>query len=281
MNNSELNLSLSFLKRYLRKNSITENKIDIIRQHLDKIGEYLPISKRNFRPSQLVRLTINKRIPGNRNDRINSIDFLKSPPESSISRYGRCNLINNSILYGAFTWFTASNELKPQKGDLVTISNWVPKPKSVLSICPIFFKTTSNGFTHNELSFEFKIQYENFINEHYPKAKHAQLNLFMEFLAECFAKEVDEHNHYDYFLSSYLAKIIFDTPNSQIDTIIYPSVQEKLGYSNMAIKPAKFDEAFVLTNVQEVLMSEPGRMNKGTGWAKDFDLEKGLILWYR
>ena len=281
MNFSELNLSLSFLRRYLRKNSITESKIDILRQHLDKIKEYLPISKRNFRPSQLVRLTINKRIPGNHNDRINSIDYLKYPPERSVSKYGRCNLINNSILYGTFTWLTASNELKPQKGDLVTISTWKPKPNTVLSICPIFFKTTSNGVTHNELSFEFKIQYENFINKNYPKEKHVQLNLLMEFLAECFAKEIDENNHFDYFLSSYLSKVIFDTSDSQIDTIVYPSVQERLGYSNMAINPNKFDEVFQLIRVEEVLMNEPGRMNKGTGWAKEFDSEKGLILWYR
>src|ERR1700722_13376065 len=102
MNSSELNLSLNFLRRYLRKDSINLNKINILTDQLDLIKDYLPIVCRHFKPAQLVRVTINKRIPGVGNNRIDKIEHLKYPPEGSVTKYGRCNLIHSSVLYGAF-----------------------------------------------------------------------------------------------------------------------------------------------------------------------------------
>lgn len=45
------------------------------------------------------RITINKNLQGNTNSTIN---FLKYSPESSVSKYGRANLIEQSMLYATF-----------------------------------------------------------------------------------------------------------------------------------------------------------------------------------
>ena len=61
---------------------------------------------------EIHRLTINKNVIGE-NKRIREIKFLKYPPAEKITKYGRCNLPQQSVFYGSFLGFTSMNEMKP------------------------------------------------------------------------------------------------------------------------------------------------------------------------
>ena len=62
MDLSQMQLSISLLRRYLRKNSIDANKIELLKNIIDSFKDYLPISSLPFKPAQLIRVTINKKM---------------------------------------------------------------------------------------------------------------------------------------------------------------------------------------------------------------------------
>lgn len=278
---ARLRLIIILLKRYIRTNSIQERNITLLTTLIDEIAPFLPIANSPFAPARLVRITINKNIPEVGKQRINNIKYLKYPPAEKVSRYGRCNCVNQSVLYGSFFSLTAEKEMRPKIGDLMTVSTWKIKEGLNLNVSPIFFITGLRNRPQNEISIRFKVAHENSIRK-FPDAYKEEINNLMEFLALCFVKQVHPDNHYDYFLSAYIANKIFFHPDINIDTIIYPSVRDHLDCSNMAIKPTIFDEKFELYEVNEnILISTQNRglFHTGTGFTRKFNFGTGEILW--
>lgn len=272
------------LSPYLFRGSIFERDLIKISGLVDALVKILPMPVYNLTPSQLIRATLNKSIPDVGNQRITEIRHLKYPPSNVISKYGRCNMPKMSILYGAFHFITAIKELRPALNDLVTKSEWNLKENRSLRCFPIFFLTNSDKNTHNEISLMIKVAHENFISKMNPDERQ-YTNAAMEFLAKCFAKEVDTANHLDYFLSAYISKKIFEDQRFDFEAILYPSVKESLGLSNMAIKPSSFDEKFILKEVRTETFSHiskgppKGLIFDTLNWTKDFDHENGIIIW--
>jgi len=272
---------LNQLRLFLMKGSInSEYEITCLKQILDKIITFIPsIIFDELGYKEIQRVTINKNLFGGRNESIKTTNYLKYPPSKNVN-YGRANLKGQSILYATFNHITALNEMKPNVGDLITISTWDISDDKALSVIPIFKITSKNMIAHNLLSLQFLNEYEK-VKKTLSKDVAKQSDELMTFIAECFAKEVEYDNKYDYFMSAYFADRIFTGFN--VDAIVYPSVPEDLGFSNIAIRPHSFDSKYFLSKVEECYVVESPRENghsyqlRTTGSTDKFN--KDEILW--
>lgn len=281
MNLEAIHMITSSLKQFLEKNSIKESDLKTIQFQLDILFRLLPLPQYYCIPARLERLTINENLPQANGNRINDIKYLKYPPAQYVNKFGRCNVVKQSMLYGAFHFSTVINELKPEIGKAITHTKWLLKEELPLKMFPVFFITQIENEPHNELSLDIKMLHRNFVSSFSEEVKKS-FDLSMEFLAKCFAKEVESSNHFDYFLSAYISKKVLEIKSLNYAGIIYPSVKTKLGFSNMAIKPDVFDDRFKLIEVRyEINDIQPGRngINHVISRSTKFDFDKGLIIW--
>lgn len=271
---------LRIFRPFLMTGSIDEEIIKFLKPELDQTITFIasPIfDKMGFKEIQ--RVSVNKNLFGGVNKRINNINLLKYPP-AKFANYGRANMKGQSILYATFNPITALNEIKPNVGDIITISTWDISDSKVLSVVPIFKITSKDNIFHNELSLNFLNEYEK-LRKTLSKDVAEQSDELISFMAECFAKDVEYGNKYDYFMSAYFANRIFTELN--VEALVYPSVPDKLGFSNIAIRPQSFDNKYSLSNVEEHLVIESPKENGHTynlkliSSTKTFD--KNKILW--
>jgi len=110
---------------------------ELIIKCFEPIKVYNAIGEGNF--PIIERVTVNKRVLKGNNVRIDKVDKLKYPPAECITKYGRANLKQQSVLYGTFNFMTAVKEMKPEKGDLISVSEWKIKNENYnLIVCPLF-----------------------------------------------------------------------------------------------------------------------------------------------
>ena len=208
-----LKQAINVIRPLLIKGSINERTVENLKHFLDGLIPFFssPILEIGF--SEIQRVTINKKLFGDVNKRIEHINFLKYPQPELVKKYGRANNIGQSILYATFSPITALNEMKPVVGDIITISTWTLPDDIKLSISPICKITTKDNLVYNELSIRFSIAYEKSLHQH-PKEVAAQIDELLQFVSECFAKDVEYGNNYDYFLSAYFANKVFNAAAS-------------------------------------------------------------------
>lgn len=275
---------LKFLRPFLLKGTINEGNVGWLHDCLSKTIPFFSSPIFEMRFPEVIRITINKNVCNGGNERLSLIRFLKYPPQNKVTKYGRANLIGQSVFYCTTNPITALNEIKPKIGDLVTTSTWRQKENDYfLKIIPIFKITSLNTITHNELSVRFKLGYENALQQ-YPKEVAEQIDELLKFISEGFAKDVDYNNNYDYALSAYYAnKILYDFEKGMIDALIYPSVADKLEFSNLAIKPDIVENHFDIYHVEEgIVRRAPNEKGgnyflEGTFWSRTF--RDGVIVW--
>jgi hypothetical protein len=271
---------LYLLRPFLMTGSIDEGRIKFLKPTLDQIITFIasPIFD-EMRFEKIQRVTVNKNLFNGANERINDINLLKYPP-AKFANYGRANIKGQSILYATCNPITALNEIKPNVGDLITVSTWTILENETLSVVPIFKITSKDNISHNELSLNFLNEYEK-LRKTLSKEVAEQSDELILFIAECFAKKVEYGNKYDYFMSAYFANRIFTEFN--IEALVYPSFPDKLVFSNIAIQPQSFDNKYSLSNVEECFVIESPRENghfynlKRINSTKEF--HKGKILW--
>lgn len=233
---------------------------------------------------ELHRMTINKRILKT-NKRITDINHLKNPPENFVTSYGRCNKRHQSVLYASHGMLMVVSEMRPQVGDLVTISTWKSINEAKLTFSPIFYNQPPNG-TFNLNSEYYTGLFENLINSYPPNIK-AKIRSFTQFVADAFSKRFQHNaNDVNYLLSAYFSDILLNKyQGGAVDAILYPSVQQSLSFENLAIKPTVFNSKYVLTSVKEsIVMKTPrdgdsGFFQEGVAQCKNFDFDTDTILW--
>jgi hypothetical protein len=208
---------------------------------------FLPYISESVIPS-FERLTINKSLPNNNNTTINEVKLLKNPPEKSIKKYGRANLIGKSVLYAAFIFPTVLSENTPEIGDLVTVSDWKLKENdNPLIVYPIFDYYNSKEL---QLLSEF-----NRITKDLPENLKDILIVDACMIASAFSKFVEKGKEINYTLSAHLSDKIFnELQNGKIEAIIYPSVKDGVESSNIALKPEVFNQKYKLAQVRECLV---------------------------
>ena len=233
---------------------------------------------------ELKRLTINRQILGT-NKRIEDIKFLKYPPPELVKSYGRCNIPGQSVLYASSGMLNIVSEMKPKLGDLITISTWIPKENCSLSFYPIFFNQPTDG-TINLTMHNYMKDFQRLNNDNPPNFRY-MLEKLTSFIADSFSRRFPHNsNDLNYLVSAYYAnKMLNEYNNGKIDAIFYPSVQQKLAFENIAIKPNVFDEKYELVEVDQSIVvmvpdhKESGYFTEGISDCKKFDFETGKILW--
>lgn len=244
------------------------------------------IFERKF--SSFERITINKKLSGNNNDRIVKIRYLYNPPPQFVNSYGRANLKNQAIFYATFLTPIAIKELKPDVGDIYTLSIWkllnsydklivypIFQPKQVgkseiFRSLDIFEKTRSD---------ELSIMLDDLL-ENCPEEEKKVVTELLKFIANCFAKNIAPNHNSLYVFTASLANKIFDLLEGRIEAITYPTVQDPTQIENIALKPTVVREKYALVEVREYkvlrysgdqIMSEYlGKSNKFIG---------GNIIW--
>lgn len=194
------------------------------------------------------RITINKKVI-NKNIRIDEVSKLKYPPAECVKSYGRANLKNQSVFYGTFHFITAVKEMKPEKGDLITISRWKLKNKyDTLIVCPMFLRQPSDGSSNIHL-----LNLYNWFIQELQRFPPQVSKLYFEihrFYSDCFAKEINYNQ--GYILTAILAdKILNQYEGGIVDAIIYPSTKVNLQNQNIAIKKDSFDKKYELSETIE------------------------------
>lgn len=275
------NLHLETLRKYLVNNSINQEALHEIEQSLNSIPFFSAFYyKTNV--AQIKRVTINKRVLQENDCRIEEIKFLKYPPSNYVTKFGRANLQQESILYGTFDHLTALSEMRPEIGDRITISTWQLSTEYDLTLCPIFKISTLDGVVHNEMSLRSRIQYNKLLKR-YDDETAKQIDMLHQFIADCFAKRAHPENHFDYFMSAYFAnKILHMYEEGAVDALFYPSVRQSLTMTNIAIKPTVFDANYNLVLVEEFIIQETPVYNGGwflDGIQRSNNFENGRIVW--
>jgi hypothetical protein len=232
----------------------------------------------------LERITVNNRVIGT-NKRIKEIKLLKYPPPEKVTKYGRCNLPNQSVFYGSTMSMTAMREIKPRVGDLITKTIWKLKEPKQLKFCPIFHAQPTNG-TFNPHSYELEQDFEKILNRDFPKAMHEPVTNLSKFNAYHFSKYVHHKSNKDYLFSAYFSnKIMNELESGTIDGIVYPSVQSRLSFENVVLKTNVFDTHYELSEVHESIVikdpsdGEKGYLMHGINICKEFNYETDKILW--
>ena len=90
-----LEYKLKPLRKYLEKNSISENDLSLIKSILQEITLLSSLMYRQ-RIDGFQRVTVNNWIK-DINGRVEFIKHLKNPPKECVNKYGRANLINQSV----------------------------------------------------------------------------------------------------------------------------------------------------------------------------------------
>lgn len=269
------------LRKYLETNSINEEELKKIIPILKDI-DLLSSLMYKQRIDGFQRVTVNSWIPDVKG-RVEYIKHLKNPPKECVKKYGRANMIGQSILYATFDYLTALSEMRPEVNETITVSYWKLKSDYDLCVTPIFKNSTKDGIVHNELSVRARILSNKMLKQ-YDDNVRKQIEIILQFIADAFSKRTEDGNNFDYYLSAYYAnRLLYEFENGELDGILYPSVRQSLTLSNIALKPEVFEEHFELEKVEEsIITSRPTResigwMMKGTGYSTDFN--DGKILW--
>lgn len=253
----ELTIKINLLRNFLKKNSINESSINSIEDFL--INEFSYLTNLTFKKQidRFQRVTVNSRICNGNQQRLYKIDQLIYPPNGA-KKYGRANIIGDKILYGTDDIPTALMEARVKENDLVTISNWKLKTNHSLCITPIFKNFPIRSDVINIDFFDLHRLYWDTINKLFNPEERVIVDKFVQFLADCFTKEVDENDHFDYFLSSFYANRLFNfLDNGLIEAILYPSMRNDLITTNIAMKHNVFDNNYELEKVEEKIVIGP------------------------
>lgn len=276
-----LNSKINYLRNFLRKDSIRENDIEML---IRIFSEFTFISGLTFKYKLegFRRVTINSRIFKGEEKRITDIEHLKNPPKDLINRYGRANLTQNSILYATDNPITALAEMRPKVGQMITISTWKRKTDYDVTVASIFKNSPTKNLISNGMTLRAQIEYHKIKNQH-DKNLLKLIEEITQFICDCFSKEVNDDNHFDYFLSSHYANQIFTVlQNGEVDAIFYPSVRQSLELTNIAMKPDVFKNNYELEHVEENIIT--GDLTTNSGWTmlgsgESSTFNNGKIVW--
>jgi len=172
-------------------------------------------------PERLVRVSNNNRILKGQKKELSyltEISELLAPPVKFCG-WNRCSLPKQQVLYCATNEATAYWEIKPQKGDVITISHYKLK-KGAEANCSQIFKS----------------------KESKPDKSHPLKEVFYmldDFFIDVYSFPVARERPKDYIFSALLSaeQLFYPIPSeNNIEAIIYPSVQKKKFGHNLAIR---------------------------------------------
>ena len=268
---------LDYYRSLLGKtNDLSESEFEDLKSNIKTFFNLKPTRLQKQLPERLVRISNNNRILGGQGKELSyltDISELLAPPVKYCG-WNRCNLPEQQVLYCATNEATAYWEIKPQKGDVITISHYKLKEKAQAN---------------------YSLIYKD--KEPKPDKSHPLKEVFYlldDFFIDVYSFPVSRDRPKDYIFSALLSaeQLFYPIPSKDnIEAIIYPSVQKKKFGHNVAIRNDivldKYDligveTRFILDNYEDLdptsdkLTTDNLIASFGT---EAFDFEKGKILY--
>ncbi|MBG6111358.1 hypothetical protein IWX84_002242 [Flavobacterium sp. CG_9.10] len=160
------------------------------------------------------------------------------PPKKAIRKIGRCNDVEEQILYLAGGGHTALKETNPPVGSLITcIECETIKKIELIDIGAIKY------IDREQYLKQYSTIHKNILENHYQDNELFDLdNMLKEFIIEEFTRKVDENNEHLYKKSIAISKFFFKAPG--VNGILYPSIKSDLKELNYAIPAVDADKYF-------------------------------------
>lgn len=229
-----------------------------------RILPILPINGRIGAFNDIYRISINRYIREDRkNGRLHYIQNLKYPPQikSHELYYNRCNYKGQSIFYGGFGTLYSMVETRPQRGDLITVSQWKLNIEEKLCYVPIFQDKGILKYTN--LFNEQWLEYEKVLNKLDNKTKYGIEQIY-SLITFFFNRKVKDK--IEYIFSAYFAEHFFNIPYiHKIEAILYPSVPNQYMSCNLAILPDVFDQKVKFIKAEEQIVIVDPSLSGGWG----------------
>jgi hypothetical protein len=174
------------------------------------------------------------------NKSITNTSFLKYPPlhiVNKIGKYNRANTPNSNVFYGAESANAALLEMKPNKGELITLSIWRNKLNKIFYAYPMVHPIAQLKDELHPIYFKWE-------------------NVIRSFLVNEYSKEVN--NHFQYIYSAVLSErfLKINDEHHNVQSIVYPSVKNNHKFDNLAIRPSDFDKYFEIYSIYEIIIDE-------------------------
>jgi hypothetical protein len=286
---SDINVTTSDLTEILQMNYILRNQdlvkianlieSDILNDSA-RLIPLLPLIWEEGPFNTITRVSINHKITEDkRNKRLAKIQDIKYPPliKSGNLGYNRCSFKGQSIFYGGFGDIFALVENKPNKGDLITISEWKIKPDLKICYVPVF-----QSINIIESSPSFKNEWEAYSEQllKLNNVNRTAIEVIYGLISYFFTRKVE--NNVEYIFSSYFANKFLNSSIQKIEAIFYPSVENNLLTQNIAILPEIFDLKFDFIQAREMLVLSCDK-NKGRWISQELSIAKkadnDLLIW--
>ncbi|WP_194850710.1 RES domain-containing protein [Nonlabens antarcticus] len=227
-------------------------------------------------PKRLVRISNNNRIlkaKGKELNYLTDISQLLAPPIDCCN-FGRCNIPKQQVLYCATSEAGAYWEIRPQKGDVITISHFELKPGVKVNTFIVKKDVTENPEIKSKL--------------------HEVYYLLEEFFEEIYSLRISRDRPRDYLFSGQISSDQLFYPfvsELNFDAILYPSVQRKKYGWNVAIRNELILEKYNLIGVEtRFILNEYADLDHttedvttdqmiGSFGTEAFDFQNGKILY--
>lgn len=183
--------------------------------------------------------------------------FMREPSVGvvkAIGRYNRASDNKSTLFYGTDTINSALMEAHPQKGELITIGIWKNTyANRHLNLFPISFGEEARAVNESA-----KKNWQTLLDM--TKGYHPYLGDFMKvifnFLGREYSKKVADVDHLQYYYSAYFTAKVLRNRQIDFDGVIYPSVQNKYKYHNVALKSDVITDKFRLVQAIEILVKD-------------------------
>lgn len=233
-------------------------------------------SNTSVAPTRLVRISHNNRIlsaQGKDLSYLTDISQLLAPPIECCG-FGRCNILNQQVLYCATSEAGAYWEIKPKKGDVITLSHFELKPDATVNSFIVTKDKTENPEIQNKLQ---EVYY-----------------VLEDFFVDVYSLVVARDRPRDYLFSALLSSEQIFHPavyDKNLEAIFYPSVQKKKYGENFAIRNELILERYNLIGVEtRFILDEYENLDPtsdevttdqiiGSFATTVFDFKKGKILY--
>lgn len=255
---------------------LSEKEFGVLKKDIKKFFN-LKVGSETLNPhKRLVRISVNNRILSGQNKELSyltDISQLLAPPINYCD-FGRCNIPNQQVIYCANTEACAYWEVKPKKGDVITISHFELKPDALLNCLIIKPEKTTDPKIENQLQ---EVYY-----------------LLEDFFLDAYSLPVSRDRPLDYLFSAVLSSEQLFYPvvsKENFEAIIYPSVQKKKFGENIAIRNELILERYNLIAVEtRFILDEYDNLDHtsdevttdqliGSFYTTKFDFTTGKILY--
>ncbi|MGL3000067.1 RES domain-containing protein [Flavobacterium sp. RSSB_23] len=255
---------------------LTDEEFENLKNDISKFFTLKVGSNTDKPPKRLVRISNNNRIleaQGKELSYLTHISQLLAPP-IDYCNFGRCNIPKQQVLYCATSEAGAYWEIKPQNGDVITISHFELKPNTKVNSFIVKKELTKKPEIKSKL--------------------HEVYYLLEEFFEEIYSLRISRDRPRDYLFTGQISSDQLFYPvvsELNFDAILYPSVQRKKHGWNVAIRNELILERYNLIGVEtRFILDEYDNLDHtseevttdqviGSFGTEAFDFENGKILY--